>query len=175
MREGPDPLFYVCIISLASALVSAPRAILTPSAPPPPPSQNSDAVSLVTHLGPTVLKTVGGLGLLLVGGRLVLRRIFEVRGRGRVRGGGRGRGGRQGGATVALSPICRSMCCISVPYDCLPPLLFPLLPCPPPPPFRWWLRAAIQRPSSHCACSPSPAHPTPPAGLNERGLCDLCE
>ena len=52
-------------------------------------------MSLVTHLGPTVLKTVGGLGLLLVGGRLVLRRIFEVRG-----GGGRG-GGCEGAGAVA--------------------------------------------------------------------------
>jgi hypothetical protein len=34
--------------------------------------------TLVAMLGPTVLKTCAGLGLLLVGGRLLLRRVFEV-------------------------------------------------------------------------------------------------
>ena len=41
-------------------------------------TQDTDAINLVTDLGPTVLKTLGGLGLLLVGGRVVLRRVFEV-------------------------------------------------------------------------------------------------
>ena len=35
-------------------------------------------VSLLAVLGPTVLKTVAGLGVLLLGGRFVLRRIFEL-------------------------------------------------------------------------------------------------
>jgi Kef-type K+ transport system membrane component KefB len=35
-------------------------------------------VSLLAVLGPTVLKTVAGLGALLLGGRFVLRRIFEL-------------------------------------------------------------------------------------------------
>ncbi len=35
--------------------------------------------SLMEQLAPTVGKTVAGLGLLLVGGRFVLRRVFEVR------------------------------------------------------------------------------------------------
>lgn len=40
--------------------------------------------SLVAALGPTVGKTLAGLGLLLVGGRLLLRRVFDVSGRGVV-------------------------------------------------------------------------------------------
>ena len=35
-------------------------------------------MALLTSLGPTALKTLGGLGLLLLGGRFVLRRIFEI-------------------------------------------------------------------------------------------------
>jgi hypothetical protein len=42
--------------------------------------QDADAMTLVSQMGPTVLKTVGGLGLLLFGGRVVLRRVFEVSG-----------------------------------------------------------------------------------------------
>jgi Kef-type K+ transport system membrane component KefB len=38
----------------------------------------SSPVSLLTVLGPTVLKTLAGLGVLLLGGRFVLRRIFEL-------------------------------------------------------------------------------------------------
>lgn len=39
---------------------------------------NGGASSLLEKLGPTALQTVLGLGLLLVGGRVVLRRVFEV-------------------------------------------------------------------------------------------------
>ena len=43
--------------------------------------------------------------------------------------------------------------------------------CSMPPPslslLRWWPRAATQRHSLHCACSPLPAPPTPPAGMNK--------
>jgi hypothetical protein len=35
-------------------------------------------VSLIQELGPTALKTVAGLGTLLLGGRVILRRIFDV-------------------------------------------------------------------------------------------------
>ena len=35
-------------------------------------------MTLVTSLGPTALQTVFGLGALLLGGRVVLRRIFEL-------------------------------------------------------------------------------------------------
>lgn len=35
-------------------------------------------MTLVTSLGPTALQTVFGLGVLLLGGRVVLRRIFEL-------------------------------------------------------------------------------------------------
>jgi hypothetical protein len=35
-------------------------------------------MTLLTSLGPTVLQTLLGLGVLLVGGRVVLRRIFEM-------------------------------------------------------------------------------------------------
>ena len=40
--------------------------------------ESQSTMSLLFALGPTALKTVGGLGLLLLGGRLVLRRIFEM-------------------------------------------------------------------------------------------------
>ena len=35
-------------------------------------------MALLQALGPTALKTLGGLGLLLLGGRFILRRIFEI-------------------------------------------------------------------------------------------------
>lgn len=35
-------------------------------------------ISLLANLGPTALKTVGGLALLLLGGRFLLRRLFEL-------------------------------------------------------------------------------------------------
>lgn len=35
-------------------------------------------MTLVTSLGPTALQTLLGLGVLLLGGRVVLRRIFEL-------------------------------------------------------------------------------------------------
>ena len=35
-------------------------------------------MTLVASLGPTALQTVFGLGALLLGGRIVLRRIFEL-------------------------------------------------------------------------------------------------
>jgi Kef-type K+ transport system membrane component KefB len=38
----------------------------------------ANPASLLALLGPTAAKTVLGLGLLLVGGRLLLRRVFEV-------------------------------------------------------------------------------------------------
>lgn len=40
--------------------------------------QATSPVSLLKMLGPTALETVAGLGVALVGGRVVLRRIFEV-------------------------------------------------------------------------------------------------
>ncbi len=40
------------------------------------PSQST--MTLVASLGPTALKTLLGLGALLIGGRVVLRRIFEL-------------------------------------------------------------------------------------------------
>ena len=38
----------------------------------------SSPISLLAALGPTALKTVGGLSLLLLGGRYVLSRLFEL-------------------------------------------------------------------------------------------------
>ncbi len=35
-------------------------------------------MTLVASFGPTLLKTLLGLGVLLLGGRIVLRRIFEL-------------------------------------------------------------------------------------------------
>ena len=35
-------------------------------------------ISLLAALGPTAAKTLGGLGLLLLGGRFLLRRLFEL-------------------------------------------------------------------------------------------------
>jgi hypothetical protein len=43
------------------------------------PADSPSPVSLLTLLGPTALKTCGALGLVLFSGRLVLRRMFEVR------------------------------------------------------------------------------------------------
>jgi len=39
---------------------------------------DTSPVSLLTLLGPTALQTIAGLGTLLLGGRVILRRIFEV-------------------------------------------------------------------------------------------------
>lgn len=36
------------------------------------------AMDLLSQLGPTALQTIGSLGLLLLGGRTVLRRVFQV-------------------------------------------------------------------------------------------------
>lgn len=40
---------------------------------------SSGAMDLLSQLGPTALVTLGSLGLLLLGGRIILRRVFEVR------------------------------------------------------------------------------------------------
>jgi predicted Kef-type K+ transport protein len=36
------------------------------------------AMDLLSQLGPTALQTIGSLGLLLLGGRTILRRVFQV-------------------------------------------------------------------------------------------------
>ena len=41
--------------------------------------ESSDATSLLAALGPTALKSALALGLLLLGGRFVLKRVYEVR------------------------------------------------------------------------------------------------
>lgn len=43
-----------------------------------PEMDGQSTMALLTSLGPTALKTLGGLALLLLGGRFVLRRIFEM-------------------------------------------------------------------------------------------------
>ena len=40
--------------------------------------EGQSTMTLVYALGPTALKTLGGLGLLLLGGRVVLRRLFQL-------------------------------------------------------------------------------------------------
>ena len=40
---------------------------------------SSGAMDLLSQLGPTALVTLGSLGLLLLGGRIILRRVFEAR------------------------------------------------------------------------------------------------
>lgn len=40
--------------------------------------EGQSTMTLVYALGPTALKTLGGLGLLLLGGRFVLRRLFQL-------------------------------------------------------------------------------------------------
>ncbi|KAI3436796.1 hypothetical protein D9Q98_006207 [Chlorella vulgaris] len=40
--------------------------------------EGQDTISLVQQLGPTALKTLGGLGIVLLGGRLFMRRVFEL-------------------------------------------------------------------------------------------------
>ena len=39
---------------------------------------SSGAMDLINQLGPTALVTLGSLALLLLGGRIILRRVFEV-------------------------------------------------------------------------------------------------
>ena len=39
---------------------------------------STGAMDLLSQLGPTALETLGSLGLLLLGGRIILRRVFEV-------------------------------------------------------------------------------------------------
>lgn len=39
---------------------------------------SESTMSLLAALAPTAAKTLGGLGLLLLGGRIILRRIFEM-------------------------------------------------------------------------------------------------
>jgi hypothetical protein len=39
---------------------------------------STGAMDLLDQLGPTALETLGSLGLLLLGGRIILRRVFEV-------------------------------------------------------------------------------------------------
>ena len=41
---------------------------------------STGAMDLLSQLGPTALETLGSLGLLLLGGRIILRRVFEVLG-----------------------------------------------------------------------------------------------
>lgn len=41
-------------------------------------ASDQSPITLLAALGPTALKTLGGLGLLLLGGRLVLSRLFEL-------------------------------------------------------------------------------------------------
>jgi Kef-type K+ transport system membrane component KefB len=41
--------------------------------------EGASADTLLQMLGPTTLTSLAGLGALLVGGRVVLRRVFEVR------------------------------------------------------------------------------------------------
>ena len=43
-----------------------------------PEMDGQSTMALLQSLGPTALKTLGGLGILLLGGRFVLRRIFEM-------------------------------------------------------------------------------------------------
>ena len=40
---------------------------------------STGAMDLLDQLGPTALETLGSLGLLLLGGRIILRRVFEAR------------------------------------------------------------------------------------------------
>lgn len=40
--------------------------------------EGADTISLLQQLGPTALKTLGGLGIVLLGGRLFMRRVFEL-------------------------------------------------------------------------------------------------
>jgi Kef-type K+ transport system membrane component KefB len=40
--------------------------------------ENTDTMLLLQQLGPTALKTLGGLGIVLLGGRIFMRRIFEL-------------------------------------------------------------------------------------------------
>lgn len=55
-----------------------PFLVLLPVVEGPEMDGSMSTMALLTSLGPTALKTLGGLGLLLLGGRFVLRRIFEI-------------------------------------------------------------------------------------------------
>lgn len=57
-------------VLLAPILVS----IFHPTCPRAALMAGQDTMSLVAQLGPTALKTIGGLGAVLLGGRLLMRR-----------------------------------------------------------------------------------------------------
>lgn len=76
--------------------VVTPPVIIPSPCPPPPAAQGASPVSLLSQLGPTALQTVAGLGALLLADRLIMKRIFEVRGSSGSRDwGSEGRGRRE--------------------------------------------------------------------------------
>ena len=68
----------VLILSHVQDIAIVPFLVLLPVVESPEMDGSMSTMALLTSLGPTALKTLGGLGLLLLGGRFVLRRIFEI-------------------------------------------------------------------------------------------------
>lgn len=72
------PSLNCCIFGTMQDIAIVPFLVLLPVVEGPEMDGQMSTMALLTSLGPTALKTLGGLGLLLLGGRFVLRRIFEI-------------------------------------------------------------------------------------------------
>lgn len=123
------------------------------------PGDTGSNVSLLTLLGPTALKTCGALAAALVGGRFVLRRMFEVGAGVGVgvwgpRGGWGGGWGGEGGAPcrVLFGGVDDWLVCVGGGCAALREVGSPRGPRPPGPP-------------AHPAHLAHPTHCTPPTPL----------
>ncbi len=66
------------VVQLQSSGVGDPVAALADAASGAVAAAQTNPASLVAMLGPTALKTCAGLAVLLLGGRVLLRRVFEL-------------------------------------------------------------------------------------------------
>jgi hypothetical protein len=73
--EGGGPCGDVCLsLGPLLLLIVCSNTALSRFPPPTALLEGQDTISLVQQLGPTALKTLGGLGIVLLGGRLFMRR-----------------------------------------------------------------------------------------------------
>lgn len=102
--------------------------------------EDATPTTLLQSLGPTALSSAAGLGVLLLSGRFVLRRVYEVR------------------ARAIVHDVPGSVCSGPRAAGVLPPLPLPSLTrachpsCPHTPKHRWSRRRAPARLSWRCAC-----------------------
>ena len=76
MGSAADPLVTSHLAHVQDIAI-VPFLVLLPLVESPE-MDGQSTMALLQSLGPTALKTLGGLGILLLGGRFVLRRIFEM-------------------------------------------------------------------------------------------------